>query len=73
MQGIQTFIDDLKADRRDLFLCRVVDWPVSVKQLAKRTGLCEATIRAWQKRTRNCQRGTIRRIHAALIDIARSR
>ena len=68
--AIQAMRAQLAAGRRDLTLCRIAGWRVSPKALAARTGLCEATIRAWIKRRRCSHRSTTERIHRALVVLA---
>ena len=67
---------DIRADvehgRRDLYLWRIIGWPATTKQLARRTGLSEITVRAWLKGRRS-RRDTHERMVRALVDISYAR
>ena len=74
MDPLRPLRDDLKKGRRCLILMRVDGWPVSYEQLAAMTGLHPSTIRAWETyKTKNPRPETVRKIHNALLKIARRR
>jgi hypothetical protein len=64
---------DLAADRRGLFLLRVAGWPASIDAIAARARVHPSTVRAWTNRRARSKPETIRRIHAAILAIARTR